>query len=57
VTRHLAAAAGYEYGLTCRDGPARLTESLLDLPRIEVHGGMSSDELLATLGLAIVPAA
>jgi peptidoglycan/xylan/chitin deacetylase (PgdA/CDA1 family) len=57
VTRHLAGAAGYGYGLTCRGGPAVARDSLLDLPRIEVHGGMSTDELLASLGLTIPVAA
>ncbi len=51
VTRHLAGAAGYRYGLTCRPGPASLTDSLLDLPRIEVRGDLSADELLSLVGL------
>jgi len=57
VTRHLAGAAGYGYGLTCRQGPALLTDSLLDLPRIEVHGDMTAAQLLQALRLDVAVAA
>ena len=44
VVRHLVGACGFRFGLTVRAGAAGFGDDLLDLPRFEVHAGLSLDE-------------
>jgi peptidoglycan/xylan/chitin deacetylase (PgdA/CDA1 family)/SAM-dependent methyltransferase len=48
----LAAASGYEFGLTCRPGRNDLHQPLLALHRIEVRGDESLRDLIAALAEA-----
>ncbi len=41
IVAHIMGACGYLYGLSCRPGRARLEDSLLAVPRIEIEGGRS----------------
>ena len=47
VVEHLAGAAGYVFGLTCRPGPARFGDSPLALPRQEVMGTTSFEAFVS----------
>lgn len=47
--QQLFGACGYNYGVTCRDSRAQLTDNLLALPRIEVQGGISLRAFVAKL--------
>jgi peptidoglycan/xylan/chitin deacetylase (PgdA/CDA1 family) len=46
---HLAGACGYSFGLTCDPRHAQLTERPLLLPRLEVRGDLTEQELARTL--------
>ncbi|HEY1120695.1 MAG TPA: polysaccharide deacetylase family protein, partial [Haloferula sp.] len=50
AVQHLTGACGYTYGLSCRPGTCRFQDSLLELPRIEVMGGMPLQEFVVSLG-------
>jgi peptidoglycan/xylan/chitin deacetylase (PgdA/CDA1 family) len=50
AVQHLTGACGYTYGLSCRPGTCRFQDSLLELPRIEVMGGMPLEGFVASLG-------
>jgi peptidoglycan/xylan/chitin deacetylase (PgdA/CDA1 family) len=52
VVRHLAGACGYTFGFTCEPALAGFDDSLLALPRVEVHAGMDIDGFRAALGAA-----
>jgi peptidoglycan/xylan/chitin deacetylase (PgdA/CDA1 family) len=49
VVQHLVGAVGYVAGLSSRTGAATLDDSPLSLPRIEVAGGNTVDDLAAKL--------
>ncbi|MEP7382684.1 MAG: polysaccharide deacetylase family protein, partial [Gemmatimonadota bacterium] len=49
VTRHVVGAAGFQFGLSVRSGPARRNAPWLALPRIEVTGEDDVRSLLAKL--------
>jgi peptidoglycan/xylan/chitin deacetylase (PgdA/CDA1 family) len=51
VVQHLVGAVGYVAGLSSRTGAATLDDSPLSLPRIEVAGGNTVDDLAAKLWL------
>jgi peptidoglycan/xylan/chitin deacetylase (PgdA/CDA1 family) len=50
AVQHLTGACGYTFGLSCRPGTSRFQDRLLELPRIEVMGGMPLQEFVAKLG-------
>lgn len=49
VVAHLAGACGYEFGLTCESRPAEFGDGPLELPRVEVRGGMGLARFAAEL--------
>jgi peptidoglycan/xylan/chitin deacetylase (PgdA/CDA1 family) len=49
VVQHLVGAVGFVAGLSYRTGAATLDDSPLSLPRIEVAGGNTVDDLAAKL--------
>jgi peptidoglycan/xylan/chitin deacetylase (PgdA/CDA1 family) len=49
ATQHLVGACGFSYGLSVRPGPAPLTDSLLALSRIEVHGALALPDFARAL--------
>ena len=49
VVQHLVGAVGYAAGLSCRTAAATFDDSPLALPRIEVSGGDTVDDLAAKL--------
>jgi len=55
AVQHLTGACGYTFGLSCRSGTARFQDSLLELPRIEVKGGMLLPDFVRELG-CVTPA-
>jgi peptidoglycan/xylan/chitin deacetylase (PgdA/CDA1 family) len=46
LVEHLASAAGYAMGLTISARQCRLSDRLMALPRIELHGGMTFDQFV-----------
>ncbi|MEK7949565.1 trifunctional glycosyltransferase/class I SAM-dependent methyltransferase/polysaccharide deacetylase [Luteolibacter soli] len=50
AVQHLTGACGYTFGLSCKPGTCRFQDSLLELPRIEVMGGMTLPEFVVSLG-------
>ncbi|MEO6447032.1 MAG: glycosyltransferase [Gemmatimonadaceae bacterium] len=50
VVQHLAGAAGYVHGFSCRPGPAAFNAPLLALPRIEVTGFDTLETFIRKLG-------
>jgi peptidoglycan/xylan/chitin deacetylase (PgdA/CDA1 family) len=50
ATRHLVGACGFFYGLSARPGPAPLTDPLLALSRIKVHGALTLPQFGRALG-------
>jgi peptidoglycan/xylan/chitin deacetylase (PgdA/CDA1 family)/2-polyprenyl-3-methyl-5-hydroxy-6-metoxy-1,4-benzoquinol methylase len=51
VIQHLIGACGYIFGLTCNPGKARLQDSLIALPRIEVLGSDGLEDFVRKLNL------
>ena len=49
VVEHLAGAAGYVFGLSCRPGAARFGDPTLALPRQEITGSTSFEEFVSAL--------
>ena len=49
VVEHLAGAAGYVFGLSCRSGAARFGDRPLALPRQEITGSTSFEEFVSAL--------
>lgn len=47
VVEHLAGAAGYVFGFSCRPGKAAFDAPLLSLPRVEVMGGDAIEAFIA----------
>lgn len=41
LVQHFSSGCGYSYGLTCEERPARFSDGLLALPRLEVRGGVA----------------
>jgi peptidoglycan/xylan/chitin deacetylase (PgdA/CDA1 family) len=48
--RNLVAVLGFRSAVTCRAGISRLGNDVMRLPRIEVHGNCTPEELLIQLG-------
>jgi peptidoglycan/xylan/chitin deacetylase (PgdA/CDA1 family) len=53
IVQHWIGACGYTFGLSCRPGPATHDDSLLALPRIEIIGTGTVEDVKRKLGLSL----